>query len=255
MREIVDIFLFNNEIEVLDLRVKILEDVVDKFIVREATHTFQGEPKECLASTYKHPKVFVSTIETPTALDTWERERFQRSFKINFEEFGIKENSIILTSDLDEIPDPKALLWLRDNFNSDAIYAFEQKMYQYYLNVRNLSEEWSGSRACSTETYLKYDAEFLRQRKDLCLTILDAGWHWSFLGGEEQIEKKIASYSHEEYDNEEVIKQIAKRMLNNEDVFGRGFTLQTVPLDDSYPSYILENQDKLSHLIRKYQHE
>ena len=43
MREIVDIFLFNNEMEVLDLRIKILEDVVDKFIIREATHTFQGD--------------------------------------------------------------------------------------------------------------------------------------------------------------------------------------------------------------------
>ena len=251
MREIVDIFLFNNEMEVLDLRIKILEDVVDKFIIREATHTFQGDLKECLANTYKHPKVFVSTIETPTALSTWERERFQRSAKINFEEFGIKKDSIILTSDLDEVPDPKALSWLRENFNTDAIYAFEQKMHQYYLNVRNFSEEWAGSRACSTETYLKYDAEFLRQRKDLCLTILDAGWHWAFLGGEEAIEKKIRSYSHEEHDNEETISQIKTRMLNNEDVFNRGFNLQTLELDGSYPDYILANQDKLAHLIKK----
>jgi len=251
MREIVDIFLFNNEIEVLDLRIKILENVVDKFIIREATHTFQGDLKECLANTYNHPKVFVSTIETPTSLSTWERERFQRSAKIDFEEFGIKEDSIILTSDLDEIPDPNALAWLKENFNTDAIYAFEQKMYQYYLNVRNFSEEWAGSRACSTETYLKYDAEFLRQRKDLCLTILDAGWHWAFLGGEEAIEKKIRSYSHEEHDNEETISQIKTRMLNNEDVFNRGFNLQTLELDGSYPDYILANQDKLAHLIKK----
>ena len=47
-RQVVDIVLFNNELELLDLRVKLLEDVVDFFIVKEATHTFQGDPKELL---------------------------------------------------------------------------------------------------------------------------------------------------------------------------------------------------------------
>ena len=90
------------------------------------------------------------------------------------------------------------------------------------------------------------DAETMRHSQNLCMTLPDAGWHWSFLGGEKQIEKKIRSYAHEEYDNEETIQKIKERMVNNEDVFNRGFQLKTVELDDSYPQYILDNQDKLS---------
>ena len=250
-RQVVDITLFNNELELLDLRVKILEDVVDFFIVKEATHTFQGDPKELLSKAYNHPKVFTYVVEFSPGMDTWQRDRFQRGVQVDLTAYGINEDAIVMTSDLDEIPNPEAVEWVRDNFNPSAMYALEQRMHQYYLNVRNLSEPWSGTRICSMERYRLMDAETMRHSQHLCMTLPDAGWHWSFLGGEKQIEKKIRSYAHEEYDNEETIQQIAKRMLYNEDVFNRGFQLQTVPLDESYPKYILDNQDKLAHLIRK----
>ena len=250
MREIVDIVLFNNEIELLDLRVKILEDVVDRFIIKESIETFQGQPKECLASTYEHPKVQSFLIGSFPG-STWERERFQRSIKVDLEAWVVSKDAIILTSDLDEVPNPEALKWMKENFNPDAMYAFDQKMFQYYLNVRNLDEEWSGTRACSVEKYNHIDAEYLRQSKHLCLLLPDSGWHWSFLGGFEAIKQKIESYSHEEYNNEETLSQITTRLFNNEDVFDRGFRLETVELDSSFPKYILENQEKLAHLIKR----
>jgi len=250
-RQVVDIVLFNNELELLDLRVKILEDVVDFFIVKEATHTFQGDSKELLSKTYDHPKVFTYVVEFSTGMNTWDRDRFQRATPVDLIAYGINEDAIVMTSDLDEIPDPEAVKWVRDNFNPSAMYALEQKMHQYYLNVRNMSEPWAGTRICSMEKYRLMDAETMRHSQSLCMTLPDAGWHWSFLGGEKQIEKKIKSYAHEEYDNDETIQQIAKRMVNNEDIFGRGFKLQKVELDDSYPKYVLENQEKLSHLIKK----
>jgi len=248
--EIVDIVLFNGEMELLDLRVKILENVVDRFIIKEATHTFQGEPRDMVAHTYNHPKVSVYRVEFPLSMSTWERDRYQRGTIIDLRAYGCDENTIVMTSDLDEIPNPEAVTWLKENFNPDAFYAFEQRMFQYYLNVRNTSEPWAGTRACSLENYFKMDAETLRHSQHLCTTIEDAGWHWSFLGGVDTIKKKIQSYAHEEYDNEETLNKVAERMSNNEDIFNRGFVLETVPLDGSYPDYILSNQYKLSHLIR-----
>jgi len=250
-RQIVDIVLFNNELELLDLRVKILEDVVDFFIVKEATRTFQGDTKEMLSQTYIHPKVFTYVVDLPLNISTWDRERFQRGIQVNLKDYGVDDDAIIMTSDLDEIPDPEAIEWVRDNFNPDVTYALEQKMHQYYLNVRNMSEPWSGTKICSLKKYNLMDAETIRHSQYLCMTLPNAGWHWSFLGGEKQIEKKIKSYSHEEYDNDETIKQIKIRMLNNEDVFNRGFELKTVKIDESYPVYIRENQDKLSHFIKQ----
>ena len=43
---IYDCFIFNNEIELLDLRLNILSPFVDKFIITDGDTTFSGNPKE-----------------------------------------------------------------------------------------------------------------------------------------------------------------------------------------------------------------
>ena len=42
---IIDSFLYYNEIELLELRLKVLYDYVDKFVIVEGDHTFKGNPK------------------------------------------------------------------------------------------------------------------------------------------------------------------------------------------------------------------
>ena len=39
---IYDCFIFNNEIDLLELRLSILDDVVDKFVIIEGDKTFSG---------------------------------------------------------------------------------------------------------------------------------------------------------------------------------------------------------------------
>jgi len=39
---VIDSFLFNNELELLELRLKVLYDYVDKFVIVEGDHTFRG---------------------------------------------------------------------------------------------------------------------------------------------------------------------------------------------------------------------
>ena len=43
---IIDSFLFNDEKELLELRLKVLYDYVDKFVIVECDHTFNREPKK-----------------------------------------------------------------------------------------------------------------------------------------------------------------------------------------------------------------
>ena len=40
-----DCFQFFNELDILKLRMHVLDDVVDKFVISEATVTFSGEKK------------------------------------------------------------------------------------------------------------------------------------------------------------------------------------------------------------------
>ena len=44
--KIFDCFIFNHEVELLEIRLNILNDYVDKFIITEGDMTFSGLPKE-----------------------------------------------------------------------------------------------------------------------------------------------------------------------------------------------------------------
>ena len=247
-KPVIDLVLYNGEKFLLDLRREILKDVVDLFIVKQGSTTFSGIPRDLFVSDQENTKTEV--INFPENLDTWGRDRYQRGYILDLEQYGVDDDWIVLTSDLDEVPDPKAVAWLKDNFDENEVYSFEQTMFQYYLNVVNTSEPWAGTRACSLSTYKQIDAEVLRQQY-MTNVLPNAGWHWSFLGGKEMIEKKIKSYAHQEYNNDYVIDDIDKRMNENKDIFERGFNLKTVTIDDSFPEYIQKNQNLLSEFIKK----
>ena len=77
------------------------------------------------------------------------------------------------------------------------------------------------------------------------LQTIAGGWHFSFLQTPEQILNKIKSFSHGEYNNNDLNeKNIEEKILRNEDIFGRGTNLRKIVLDTSYPKYIYENKDK-----------
>ena len=255
MPKIIDVAMFNNETEMLDLRINILDEVVDAFYVVQANKTHQGNNKACLLS---HPdeRVQVITIEFPDGLDNWGRENYQRQFKVDLSEFHADD--IVMISDIDEVPDPKKLVLLRDQlWDPQYYYAFEQTMHQYYLNNVNTTEPWSGTRALSIEHYNEIDLQSLRGEWGIInhrpLIIPDAGWHWSFLGGKESIRTKIISYAHSEFNNDNVLSNIEDSIKNNTDIFGRNNQLEVVPIDERYPDYIRNNQDNLQHLIKVLQ--
>ena len=78
------------------------------------------------------------------------------------------------------------------------------------------------------------------------LQIIEGGWHFSFLKTPDQILEKIKSFSHGEFNDEKLSKdEIEKKIIENRDIFNRGFDLKKVKIDESFPSYILKNKDKL----------
>ena len=65
-----------------------------------------------------------------------------------------------------------------------------------------------------------------------------------------QNNSKIKSFSHGEFNQEKLnTKIIEKKILENEDIFGRGNKLEKVYIDNSFPKYITKNKDKLSDWI------
>ena len=85
-------------------------------------------------------------------------------------------------------------------------------------------------------------------KKDL--QIIKGGWHFSFLQTPDQILEKIKSFSHGEFNSEEIDKRkIEAKISDNIDIFNRGNVLKKINLDETFPPFILENKNKFSEWI------
>ena len=277
---IFDSIIFYNELDLLELRMNILDSVVDYFVITEATKTFSGNPKPLYFQENKdrfkkweHKIIHHVTVDDAENYDDliegklyhrplkedniyqlphyYQRDVFQRDSSI----YGIlkeaKEDDIILTSDTDEIPNPNALQSLVEWFDRNNHYIMVGPCYYYYLNVL-VEKHWMGTRVCTLDYLKKTSVDKLRQSHSDGWRVVDAGWHWSFFGDADKARLKIESYAHQELNTEDLKSSMEHRIKNNLDPCGRDYVkLQTVPIDDSYPEYILNNQDKLSQYIKQ----
>ncbi|MDC0618965.1 hypothetical protein OAO89_01450 [Pelagibacteraceae bacterium] len=258
---IYDCFQYFDEDYMVDLRLNILDQYVDFFVISESTRTHQGKEKKINFDIDKFPK-FKDKIKFVIA-DYKEKinfikhsggespiEQHQRNALIE----GIKDASpddLIILSDSDEIPD---LTKLKTINKTSKFIAFSQQMFMYKLNLKNLDESnWIGSKITKKKNIssmqdlrnLKFkEYPFWRIDKKN-VQIIKGGWHFSFLQTPEQILNKIKSFSHGEFnDNDINEKKIEEKIINNQDIFGRDIVLKKIKLDSNYPKYILENEDK-----------
>ena len=259
---IYDCFQYFNEDHLVDLRLNILDKYVDYFVISESTKTHQGKSKNLNFNLNNFPKfkdkikLLIADYDKNITFNKHTGgespiEQHQRNFLIN----GIKDASpedLIILSDTDEIPDMTKIDQIKEN---KRYVAFCQKMFMYKLNLQNLNESnWIGSKI----TKKKYISSMqnLRNLKfknypfwrfdKRNLQIIEGGWHFSFLKTPDQILEKIKSFSHGEFNDEKISKdEIEKKIIENRDIFNRGFDLKKVKIDESFPSYILKNKDKL----------
>jgi beta-1,4-mannosyl-glycoprotein beta-1,4-N-acetylglucosaminyltransferase len=90
-QKIYDCFTFFNELDILEIRLAEMSDVVDRFVLVEATHTFQGNAKPLYFNDNRarfaqwlhkiehiivdFPDIFPPTLHKESG---WEREEYQR---------------------------------------------------------------------------------------------------------------------------------------------------------------------------------
>lgn len=259
---IYDCFQYFDEDHIVDLRMNVLDEYVDYFVISESTKTHQGKSKKINFDLKNFPKfkdkiIFLVAdynkdinFENHTGGESI-IEQHQRNNLINGLNNASSEDLIIL-SDSDEIPDLKKINTIKSN---KKFIAFSQKMYMYKLNLQNIDESgWIGSKITKKKNIssmqelrnLKFKKFPFWRIDKRHLQIIDGGWHFSFLQTPEQILKKIKSFSHGEFNNGELdMKNIEERILKNEDIFKRGHTLKKVDLDQTYPEFIYNNRSKL----------
>ncbi len=258
---IYDCFQYFNEDHIVDLRLNILNKYVDYFVISESTKTHQGKEKKInfkinnfgkfknkikfIIADYKGNVDFEKHVGGESPIEQHQRNSLIEGTK------DAHDDDLIILSDSDEIPDLKKLGEIK---KEKKFIAFSQKMFMYKLNLQNVEESnWIGSKI-TKKKYLK-NMQSLRNLKfkdypfwridKRSQQIINGGWHFSFLQSPDQILEKIKSYSHGEFNDSSLsIETIEKRILNNKDIFNRGFKLKKIDLDNDYPKYILENKKK-----------
>lgn len=276
-----DCFQFFNELDLLKLRLQILSPVVDKFVISEATETFSGLPKPLyyeenkeMFAEFQDRIIHVVVSDTPAG-DTHVRDTYQKNGGTK----GLaecKDDDIILFSDLDEIPNPQAILSVLEDFQDDKIYHFAQRLFYCYLNMEEISgnllsqagefegvkqKQWIGTKMCSYRLMKEKNIRFGELRypewKEIGIRVADGGWHFGYMGGshetdiKKRVRDKVVSAAHQEYNSRAVLSEVEDKIKDGEDIFGREAKFVKVEIDETFPVYLREHQEEYAHLILK----
>jgi len=229
--KIYDCFMFFDEEMLLDLRLNILDQYVDKFVISEATYMHNGKSKKLLFDINKFQKfkdkiIYVVAdnrneglvkIEENDSEELKISKQIRNSYtrEVNQENKihdGIVEadsNDIIIMSDLDEIPNLEG----KDlrTINKKLIF-FKQKMFYYKFNLLYEEMSWYGSKACKKKYFLtphwlkwiknkKYplwrlDILFSKKKYNNIHFVENGGWHFNNIRNSEGVQKKLLSFAH-----------------------------------------------------------
>jgi len=245
-RKIIDGFIFYNELELLSYRLKLLNDVVDYFVIVESTHTFVGKEKPLFYgdikdderfAEYRHKIIHIIVDDMPyiypninfAAQQQWKNEEKQRNaisagFAKIKETIGIEPTDFLIISDLDEIPDPRTLALIKTGEIPVNLSSLHMDLYYYNLNVK-FTDKWSPPKILTYNKFVEcISTSHIRDIKN-CPLIANGGWHLSYFGDYEFMKNKTENYSHQEFNHTEFtdVSKIEERVKKGVDLYCRHF--------------------------------
>jgi len=263
--------MYFDEDLVLDLRLNVLNNYVDKFIIAESTKDHTGKDKKLNFninnfSKFKDKINYIIVDDLPVNIKffkkNWPVHHLRDQHQRNALSRGLvncMEEDLVMISDIDEIPNPEKI---KEFKNENKYGCFLQRNFQTKINLLNITDKyWMGTKIIQKK-YLK-SPQWLRNIKTTKPAfwkfykprqpqlIYEGGWHFSFLKEPKEISKKIQSYSHSEYNktNFTDVKKIEERIRNKIDIFDRNIKYKTIDLDETFPKYILDNLNKYERWI------
>lgn len=279
---IYDCFIVYNELDLCEIRFNVLKDVVDKFVVVEGARTHTGKPKPLYFNANKERfaafkdriiHVVVDDFPEPPAGYTeqqasWMREDWQRNAIMR----GLKDakpDDIVIVGDADEIPRPEVIAKAKAS-HFKGVTTLRLDISCYYLNFKNFVHQYITATKMFSYGSLddpkvwknrialdKHDPNINRGKTLTAIrcmrtprAIRHAGWHFSYMGGADAIVRKIGAiaieYANADNTNPEWLR---KAIEKGDDITGCGGRFFVVPLDESFPKYVLENREKYAAYI------
>lgn len=235
--KIFDCITFYRELELLELRLMELYDVVDHFVIVEATRTHQGRPHDpvYLANRsrflpyadkirhvlvedlplYHHEDKLVKSRTGHVPYADWRPEHFSR----NAIERGLvgyaSPGDRVLVSDSDEIPSRECVA--AEAMRPENV-AWIQDLTYYYINTR-WQEQWHGT--CLVTYGSVPSWQYARDHKRRMKRKVIDGVHCSYMGTVDDIVSKVENFTHaHEWTAEK--QRLAERRTQLIDPMGRG---------------------------------
>ena len=277
---IFDCIPFFNELDILKLRMEIMDPYVDYFVLEESTVTFSGEDKRMIFAQnrrmfdkFKDKIRYVAVTDSPmSGVTTHERDKYQKNQLIRALT-DCKPEDIIIFSDVDEIPNPDVLMQVIEHFDATKIYHLAQRMFYCFLDMEEISgnllsitgefpgvekKQWLGTKICSFGNLPKEGIVYLREvspTDEMSVRVADGGWHFGYMGGDgerdvvKRIGIKVQAAAHQEYNSKRYLNEAVDRLLCGEDIFDRNAKFVRVKIDESYPVYLREHQKDYDFLM------
>lgn len=251
---LIDAFPFHDELDMLEMRLVELYDTVDRFVLVEAdvTHQDRRKPSYYLDnaerfSPWADKIVHVWGTGLPTRgedPDAWSREWAQREFIADgLAEIGVSDHDLVMQSDVDEIPIPLAA---RNAMPGDGFLVFGQRGHFWAVDWLH-PQQWRGTVIGSVSAIARLNGRHrfasMRDMRGYAACperLLDAGWHFSWLGGPERATKKVDSFCHPE------VEARIRGAIDNDNFYWRegwhvdGYKLQPVEVNDEWPRWIVD---------------
>ncbi len=256
---IIDCFPFFNELDLLDIRLKLLDDIVDKIVLVESTRTFTLTRKRLFYNEnknrykkYKDKIIHIIVDDSPALFNKffihkpknifWLLKN-KKSILLNAHDIDFYQknqvykglqncdgNDILILSDLDEIPNPSIFKNLETLKKGRS--ALELDLYCYFLNGKVFDKETKknikilGPSITKFKNFRSFHTErhgarnsFKNNKQLQFKKIQNAGWHFTYLGGLKSLKFKIKSTAHTELNTHTINTQPNLKKLIDSGVF------------------------------------
>lgn len=223
---IIDTTLFNNEFDMLDIRLALTENWVDHWIICEGNRTLSGHLKPFYLreniNRYQQyqDRLTVISLDIPDHWTNWDIENGQRAALLQGYQHCSDED-IIMHSDLDEILNSDCIpLLLRHLDIHDRPVSCSLDFYLYRFDLK-VDRKWKGNviskkrhaqDPCTLYKGKNAGVGHAQKRKDRshCISFdQQVGWHWGWIGNDQTILNKVSScIETQNRDAEELLKNL-----------------------------------------------
>lgn len=256
MTKVIDSFLFTHEFDLLELRLRTLWTVVDKFILMEGDHNFSNTPKEMRFEEQEKRfewaaeklvvvqhigkfKDYEGEITVPGELFVEHQHR--QCLYDNVKEMDFDPDDILLVSDIDEIPSREVIELLKGKnvFRKDTTQPILLHQDFYYYNIKcHRGKRWNGTMAMRFDYELGDVGTARALRNQMRFIDSNCGWHLAHFYDSDGIREKLKHSSHRGYDAPEFHnpEHLKKCVQNNWNYLGKE---DGTFLPEPLPEYLL----------------